>query len=85
MDGEVRVDTDVCVGDWEIAIVAVVLSMSRRTHLHHPIFGLVQCKFCHSHHFWYLESGMIVDDLLSLFDHGLQLHFISWHVGSAVI
>ena len=25
------VDTDVCVGDWEIAIVAGVLSMSQRT------------------------------------------------------
>ena len=33
MDGEVRVDTDVCVGDWEIAIVAGVLSMNQHTHI----------------------------------------------------
>ena len=34
---------------------------------------------------WHLESGTVLDDPSGLFDHGLQLHFIPWHVGSALI
>ena len=72
MDVEVRLDAFTCVGDWERETVIDVGVLSvRQAHLQCPIFGLVKGKLCHSHGFWYLESRMVLEDLGSLFGHGL--------------
>ena len=86
MDVKVRLDAFVCIGYWERETVIDVGVLSvRQTHLQCPIFKLVKGKFSHSHGFWYLESGMVLEDLGSLFSHGLQDGLVPRHVGSVLM
>jgi hypothetical protein len=71
LDVDVIVDIDVCASDWETVIYAGFGQSVGGYAFAIPVLGLLQGKFCHSHDFWHLESGMVLGDLDSLFDHGL--------------